>query len=81
MKPEWVRPVDANVPYPKIWLEFEAKETKGSDKLVKYRIQDLPEDRFDDAIEHMKVNYLPDEPLSRSVGTKHKLFAFNTIIG
>lgn len=64
----WVRPLD-KVPYPNVWLEFEAKESKDSDKLVKYRIQDLPEDRFDDAIQHMNENYMPDEPLSAIIGT------------
>lgn len=64
---QWVRPFDT-VPYPNVWLEFEAKESKNSDKLVKYRIQDLPEDRFDDAIQHMRENFLEDEPLSKSIG-------------
>lgn len=69
--PAWVRPLD-KVPFPNVWLEFEAKESKNSDKLVKYRIQDLPEDRFDDAIQHMKDYYLVDEPLSKSIGTNLK---------
>lgn len=64
----WVRPLD-KVPFPNVWLEFEARESKNSDKLIKYRIQDLPEDRFDDAIQHMKDYYLADEPLSKSIGT------------
>lgn len=56
------------VPYPKVWTEFEAKETKTSDKLVKYRIEDLTEDRFDDAIKHMMENYLLDEPIAVACG-------------
>lgn len=64
---QWVRPVDV-VPYPNVWQEFECKESKNSDKLVKYRIQDLPEDRFDDAIKHLMENYLPDEPISVACG-------------
>lgn len=47
-----------------VWDEFEAKESKDSDKLVKYRIQDLPEDRIDDAVQHLKDHLLGDEPLS-----------------
>lgn len=64
---QWVRPSDI-IPFPNVWVEFEAKETKTSDTLVKYRIQDLPEDRFDDAVRHMVDNYLPDEPLSMACG-------------
>lgn len=64
---KWTRPLEI-VPYPNIWHEFEAKESRNSEKLVKYRIQDLPEDRFDDAIKHMIDHYLVDEPLSNSVG-------------
>lgn len=64
---QWVRPLDV-IPFPNVWIEFEAKESKTSDKLVKYRIQDLPEDRFDDAVRHMVDNYLLDEPLSMAIG-------------
>lgn len=64
---QWVRPLDV-IPYPNVWVEFEAKEMKNSDKLVKYRIQDLPEDRFDDALQHLTDNYLIDEPLSVAYG-------------
>lgn len=64
---QWSRPFDI-VPYPNVWLEFKAKESKTSDKMVKYRIQDLPVDRFDDAIQHMRENFLEDEPLSKSIG-------------
>lgn len=64
---QWVRSFDV-APYPNVWEEFEAKESKDSDKLVKYRIQDLPEDRFDDALQHMLDNYLVDEPISVSFG-------------
>lgn len=63
-RPAWVRPLD-KVPYPNVWLEFEAKESKTSDKIVKYRIQDLPEDRFDEAIQHLNENFIADEPISR----------------
>lgn len=61
-----VRPLE--VPYPNVWMEFEAKESKNCDKLIKYRIQDLPEDRFDDAVQYMIDNFLGDEPLSKFYG-------------
>lgn len=54
----------SNVPYPNVWLTFEAPDDNGD--LVKYRIQDLPEDRFEDAIKHMRANFLLDESLCRA---------------
>lgn len=39
--------------YPTVWCEFTAKESRNSDQQVKYWIQDLPEDRFDDAIKFL----------------------------
>lgn len=62
----WTRPHD--VPFPSVWIEFEAKESRDSEKIVKYRVQDLPEDRFDDAVQHMKDNYLVDAPLPVGCG-------------
>lgn len=60
---QWVRPMDV-IPFPHVWVEFETKESKDSDKLVKYRIQDLPEDRFDEAVRQLIDNYLLVEPVS-----------------
>lgn len=51
-------------PYPNVWCTFEAPDDHGD--LVQYRIQDLPEDRFEDGIEHMRANFLLDEPLCRA---------------
>lgn len=56
------------VPYPNVWLEFYAKESRDSDRIVKYWIQDLPEDRFNDAIQHLKDHFLIDAPISRFFG-------------
>lgn len=53
-----------NVSYPNVWLTFEASDENGD--LVQYRIQDLPEERFEDAIKHMQANFLLDEPLCRA---------------
>lgn len=76
---QWARPLDV-VPFPNVWVEFEAKESKNSDTLVKYRIQDLPEDRFDDAVEHMVDNYLIDEPLSMAFGMTEVIVAVCKLI-
>lgn len=59
----WKRP--ENIPYPSVWLKFKAKDLE-SENLVEYRVQDLPEDRFDEAIEYMTKKFLPDEPMCRS---------------
>ncbi|KAJ6635825.1 hypothetical protein Bhyg_14411, partial [Pseudolycoriella hygida] len=58
----FVRP--QNIPYPNIWLTFEAPDVNGD--LVKYRIQDIPKDRFVDAVQHMKTHYIADETLCRA---------------
>lgn len=63
----WERPQNL-VPYPNVWLEFNAKESKNSDRLVKYRVQDLPEDRFNDAIDHVEKHFLPNAPLTKFFG-------------
>lgn len=69
MKPVWSRPIDT-ISYPKVWLEFTAKESKNSDHIIKYWIQDLPEDRFDDAIQHIANHFLLDAPISKFFGNR-----------
>ncbi|XP_052869714.1 uncharacterized protein LOC128275297 [Anopheles cruzii] len=59
----WKRP--ESVPYPSVWLTFQAKDTD-NDRLVTYRVQDLPEDRFEDAIAHMTEHFAYDEPTCRA---------------
>lgn len=54
----------SNIPYPNVWLTFNAPDDNGD--LVQYRIQDLPEDRFEDAVKHMLANFLLDESLCRA---------------
>lgn len=79
MCPVWKRPLD-KVPYPNTWLEFTAKESFNSDKLIKYRIQDIPENRFDDAIEHIRTHFLIDSPVSKFFGktSLSSTFTFRT---
>lgn len=64
---KWSRSLN-KIPFPNIWIEFYGKESKNSDKLVKYWIQDLPEDRIEDAIGHMTKFYICDEPISEACG-------------
>lgn len=63
----WSRPTE-DLPYPKVWCRFTARESKNSDRLVNYWIQDLPEDRFDDAIQHVTDYYLVHAPISTFLG-------------
>lgn len=61
----WRRP--KNIPFPSVWLTFNEKDLN-SNNLVKYRVEDLPLDRFDDAIQHMTVNFLADAPWAKATG-------------
>ncbi|XP_070495423.1 uncharacterized protein [Chironomus tepperi] len=45
------------------YCTFQAKDNKSS-KIIEYRIQDLPDDRFDEAIDLLCVHFLPDEPMT-----------------
>lgn len=74
----WERPLDA-APFPNVWLKFSV-QAKNSDKLVNYRVQDLPDDRFEDAIAFMKAIFIAGEPLARSIGKRIKsnATAFNS---
>lgn len=63
---EWKRP--EHLPYPSVWLRFKAKKSKDSDELVDYRVQDLPEERFEEALQHMIDNFLHDENTCRLTG-------------
>lgn len=62
---KWKRP--DSVEYPKVWCRFQARDLN-SDKLVVYRIEDLPESRIEEALLHMKENYMVDEPLGLALG-------------
>lgn len=58
----WIRPT--SVEYPKIWHKFLARDVD-SDKLVEYRIQDLPQSRAEDAYTHMFDGYIQDQPIAQ----------------
>lgn len=58
----WTRP--NHLPYPNIWLQFKARDVQ-TDRLVEYSIVDLPEDRFDEAIEFMCNGFLANAPMAK----------------
>lgn len=64
IKLKWSRP--DTVEYPKVWRTFQARGLD-SDKLVEYRIQDLPESRFEDVIDHMVTYFIPEEPVNAAL--------------
>lgn len=66
----WKRP--ENIPFPSVWLKFKAKDLN-TDDLVEYRVQDLPPERNDEAIELMTSVFLEDEPIFKATG-KFKRF-------
>ena len=49
------------IKFPQVWAKFKAKDRDGS--LVEYRIQDLPEDRFHEAIYFMQRYHMESEVL------------------
>lgn len=61
----WKRP--DSVEFPKIWRTFKAKDI-GSDELVDYYVQDLPESRFEDALDFMVPILSKQEPLCEAYG-------------
>lgn len=62
---KWKRP--NTVEYPRVWHCFQARDLN-SDQLVEYRIEDLVESRAEEAFNHMRENYLADEPISQALG-------------
>ncbi|EAT34936.1 AAEL012862-PA [Aedes aegypti] len=62
----WKRP--DHIPFPQIWHTFQAGDPTSDNRLINYRVQDLPPERVDDAIQHMCTHFLRDEPICRSLG-------------
>jgi hypothetical protein len=57
----------ASLALPTTYYTFKAKN-KESDEIVEYRVQDLPEERFEDALDLLVKHFLPDEELNISRG-------------
>uniref|UniRef100_A0A336LMK9 CSON004143 protein n=1 Tax=Culicoides sonorensis TaxID=179676 RepID=A0A336LMK9_CULSO len=60
MSKGWKRP--SNVPFPSVWMTFKAKDLE-TDNLVEYRVQDLPEEYYDEALKLMEMDFLKDEAM------------------
>lgn len=61
---KWTRPESTE--YPKVWHRFMARDLN-SDNLVEYRIEDLCIENANAAYEHMRQNYLKDEPICETM--------------
>lgn len=58
--------------FPRVYLRFKAKDSD-SDELVEYRIQDLPEEKFKDAIDfYTGDQFLRDEQFTKGTGNRIK---------
>lgn len=66
----WSRPL--NIEYPNIYATFHALncDDDGKNELIKYHIQDLPEDRYADAVAIIRDKHLIDEPMKSSKGVR-----------
>ena len=67
MKYDWTRPFDDAKHYPLIYSVFESinvPEEENSNNI--FRIEDLHSDRFSEAIELLKTNYLKENQMMKS---------------
>lgn len=64
----WSRP--ENIDFPQTYSRFQALDSDSVDKLVGYRIEDLQEDRFEDAVNIIRDKHLIDEPMKSSKGVR-----------
>jgi hypothetical protein len=64
----WSRP--ENVEFPMIYSRFQALDSESDERLVEYRIEDLQEDRFEDAVNIIRDKHLIDEPMKSSKGVR-----------
>ena len=72
----WKRANSSN--FPQVWRTFTSKDSE-RDELVEYRIQDLPENRFKEAVEFMIDVFCSDEPLTESHGNPFLTILFYCI--
>ncbi|XP_049284545.1 uncharacterized protein LOC125764398 [Anopheles funestus] len=75
----WERP--SNVPYPNVWWTFDAPDPDRPDgALVTYRVEDLTEDRIEDAIKLYTEHFLDDEPLCAYGRVRHNPLSYEEIV-
>jgi ribosomal protein S18 acetylase RimI-like enzyme len=57
--------------FPQVYYTFKAKNKK-SDEIVEYRVQDLPIEKYEEAVDFMVKYFLPDETFCASKGIPEK---------
>jgi hypothetical protein len=57
--------------FPQVYYTFKAKN-KNSDEIVEYRVQDLPIEKYEEAVDFMVKYFLPDETFCASKGIPEK---------
>lgn len=60
---------------PRVWKIIETKR-KDTGAPIKFSIQEIPEDRYEDVIDHMCKYFIADEPMSDSLGKS--FFSFSS---
>uniref|UniRef100_A0A182LT41 N-acetyltransferase domain-containing protein n=1 Tax=Anopheles culicifacies TaxID=139723 RepID=A0A182LT41_9DIPT len=75
----WDRP--NNVPYPNVWWTFCAPDPDRDDgALATYRVEDLTEDRIEDAIKLYTEHFLDDEPLCSYGRIRHDPPSYEEVV-
>lgn len=64
--------------FPQVYSTFKGKD-KTSNKIIEYRIQDLPAEFFDQAVDFMTKYFLPDETLCSAIDITSKPGAVQAI--
>lgn len=59
---------------PKVWKIVEIKK-KDADVPIRFTIQEVPEDRYDEVVEHMCKYFIADEPMCKCI-SKFVLFFY-----
>lgn len=62
----WKRPESVK---PQVWHTFQSKNLE-NDEIEEFAVQDLPRERFSDALDHMLEHFLSDEPICKSQNVK-----------
>lgn len=63
---------------PQVWHTFERKNPKNNE-IEHFIVQDLPKERFNDALSFMFKNFLPDEPICKSKNVESNKSALDEI--
>lgn len=63
---------------PQVWHKFKSNNF-ATDELEEFIVQDLPREKFDEALEHMLEHFLSDEPICKAKHVKSDAAAKNEV--